>query len=152
MTSLKEILTGNFISSHPCWGAIVGAPQYQGYAKKAYPWLISEHASGVRAPFRGAIHIHASSSGSGVFRPSKNLSNNAPTPPPTKNHWTLPTIYVIATVIATRPGGLTPARSRPASKPMITSIGAVSKIVISLQKFERLKRYIPNAVVLPASI
>src|SRR5439155_23282812 len=29
--------------------------RFQGYAKNAYPWLISEHASGVRnAPLRGA--------------------------------------------------------------------------------------------------
>ena len=30
-----------------CRGAFLGAPQYQGYAKTAYPWLISSHRSAV---------------------------------------------------------------------------------------------------------
>src|SRR5439155_24033977 len=84
------------------------------------------------------------SSGSGVFNPSKNRSSKAPTPPPIRNHWIVPTAYVRTRVQTSNPGGLIPARSNPENTIMMTSIGATSKIVINRQKSEWLNRYGPN--------
>src|ERR1051326_3204256 len=58
---------------------------------------------------------------------------------------------MIATVIAMIPGGFTPARSKADNTPRITSIGAVSKIAMSFQKFEPLKRYTAKEGVSPES-